>query len=216
MFQKNKYICLSLLAVLVVSTTISCATPAPKEKDENFLGDFNPVQLENLMALTYNSVSGIKPLEVRAYLVPRTNTVELYFRILTNEIALVLDKQTRDLIKSSAEQYLSLYESDSLKRQNPSKKNAYVTGTMSLGWGLINAYRYTEAPFWTNYKIIDEKPYFMLYCLPTPDVNDSSAYSPLVEIYFSPSLLHDYLELAEQENLKSIVDEFNTKAYTFE
>jgi hypothetical protein len=201
---------------IVIMSLVSCATPQPKDRGEDFLGDFNPIQLSNLMGLTYNSVSGIKPVEIRSYLVPRTNPVELYFRDFANEIGLVLDKKTRDQIKRAAEEYLSSYENNKLADQKPAKENAFIKGSMSLGWGILNASRYTVAPYRVNYKFIDNKPYFLLYINPTPDVDDSSAYSPLVELYMSPSQLHIFLDLTEQTKLEAIVAEYNTKAYTFE
>jgi hypothetical protein len=56
----------------------------------------------------------------------------------------------------------------------------------------------------------------MINLNPAPDPNDTSAYSPSVNMYLSPSLLQDYLELTDQTYLESIVTEYNSKAYTFE
>ncbi|HOS29713.1 MAG TPA: hypothetical protein PLR39_02825 [Treponemataceae bacterium] len=213
MFKKH----MSAAAVLLCSLVflVSCVTPAPNPKDDNFLGDFNPIQIDNLMALN-NAVSGIKPVEIRTYLVPRTNTVELYFRIFANEIALVIDKKARDQIRTSAQEYLALYEANSLKIQEPSKKNAWLKGTMSIGWGVLSPVRFTTAPFWTNYEYLEEKPYFLLYLNPTPDLNDAAAYSPVVELYLSPAQVREFLDVTDQERLESIVEEYNKRAYTFE
>lgn len=216
MLKKNYKILLCVLLSLCILSAVSCVTSVPEEKDVNFLGDFNPIQLENLMALTHSNAGGIKPVEIRAYLVPRTNTVELYFRIFANEIALVLDKKTRDLIKVSAEEYLALYEADNLPVREPSKKNAFIKGSVSVAWGLLSPVRNTTAPFFTNYEYLDNKPYFMINLNPAPDANDTAAYSPSVNMYLSPSLLQDYLELTDQTYLESIVTEYNSKAYTFE
>lgn len=216
MIKKMKFGFSVLLLIVCFVVAVSCVTPAPEEKDVNFLGDFNPVQLENLMALTHSNVGGIKPVEIRAHLIPRTNTVELYFRFLANEIALVLDKKTRDQLKSSAEEYLALYKSDNLPDLDSSRKNAFIKGEVSIGWGLLSPVRNTIAPFWTNYEYLENKPYFKFHINPTADSNDTSAYSPSVDVYFSPSLLQDYLTLTDQAYLESIVAEYNSKAYTFE
>ncbi|HQL06046.1 MAG TPA: hypothetical protein PLU33_13010 [Treponemataceae bacterium] len=213
MFKKHMYAAALLLCLFLF--LVSCVSPAPKVKGDNFLGDFNPIQLDNLMAL-HNAINGIKPVEIRTYLVPRTNTVELYFRIFANEIALVLDKKTRDMIRSSIQDYLNLYEKNSLTVQKPSKKNAFVKGSMSIGWGVLSPVRYTTAPFWTNYEYLEEKPYFLLYLNPTPDSNDASAYSPVVKLYLSPAQVREFLDVTDQSRLESIVDEYNTRAYTFE
>ena len=59
------------------------------ETEPAFLGDFDPVRLENVMAL--RSVLGkIKPTEIRLYLVPRTNVVEAHFRDGANAVVLKL------------------------------------------------------------------------------------------------------------------------------
>ncbi|NLD48040.1 MAG: hypothetical protein GX660_12745 [Clostridiaceae bacterium] len=212
----KKHMCAAALFLCISSLfLLSCVTPGPKDNGDNFLGDFNPIQLENLMVLN-NALSGLKPVEVRTYLVPRTNTVELYFRIFANEIALVLDKKTRDLIRASAEEYLSLYEKNSLTDQKPSKKNAFDKGLMSIGWGVLNPVRYTTAPFWTNYEFLEERPYFLLHVNPTPDSDDASAYSPVVDLYLSPAQVREFLDLTDQARLESIVADYNLRAYTFE
>ena len=66
------------------------------EKSSDFIGDFGPIQMENLMVLQ-KSKGSVKPKEIKSvYLIPRTNSIELQFRDGLNIICIILDKTERD------------------------------------------------------------------------------------------------------------------------
>jgi len=205
-----------LFTIFLVSFFFSCKT-APKEKpvDPNFLGDYAPIQFENLMGVSYNAKK-IKPLEIKAFFVPRMNTVELYFRLGINSMALVLDQETRETLLDSIYAYLEDYQEERfLPNYIPTKENVYKNGKLSISWGLLSpGYTASDSPFRTNYKNLDAKPYFYIYIQPSPD-DKKENYSPKTEFYFSPSQLEALVEVLEQENLQAYIDELDTKAYGF-
>ena len=199
---------------------LSCAGHKPKEKviDPNFVRDFDPLKMEDVIALSYSAAGGLKPLEIRSYFVPRNNNIELYFRSSINEIALVLSLENRDLIRLGAETYLTSCSEESSPLNNPNQKNAIASGKTSMGWGVLGLANTAEnVPFWINYKYLEEgRPYFMMSFSPSSSKDDASIYSPSVQVYFSPSQLNSFLEIIDQIYLESLVDELNVKAFTFE
>lgn len=207
---------LTLTSFLLVFALFSCKT-APKEEivDPNFLGDYAPIELENLMGVSYGD-SKIKPLEIKAYFVPRNNNVELYFRLGINKIALVLNQKTRESLLSSIYAYLEDYQEDRLRSTyTPTKENAYAVSEISLSWGLLGpSYTATKAEYRTNYKNLNKKPYFYIYIKPSPDT-EKEHYSPKLEFYFSPSQLEAVVEALDQENLEVYIEELNKKAFEF-
>lgn len=218
MIKKN---CKSIALFLLCSVLLlSCAGSKPKEKavDPDFIGDFDPLKLEDFIALSYSKAGGLKPLEADMYFIPRNNNVELYFRSSANKIALVLSLENRDIIRSGAEYYLSAYSEENLPQRIPDKKNAVITGKTSLSWGLLGpGYTAEDVPFWINYNYLEEgRPYFMINFSPSKAQGDDSNFSPSVQVYFSPSQLNNFLEIIEQKHLESYVDELKVKAFTFE
>jgi len=212
----SKKVIFLLFTIFLVSFFFSCNT-TPKEKpiDPNFLGDYAPIQFENLMGVSYNTKK-IKPLEIKAFFVPRMNTVELYFHLGINSIALVLDQEAREILLDSIYAYLLDYQEERfLPNYVPTKENVYKNGKLSISWGLLSpGYTASDSPFRTNYKNLDAKPYFYIYIQPSPD-DKKENYSPKTEFYFSPSQLEALVEVLEQENLQAYIDELDTKAYGF-
>lgn len=216
----NKKMCKVLTLLLCTVLVFSCAGNKPKEKkyDPNFIGDYDPLRLENFIALTYSAAGGLKPLEANLYFVPRSNNVEMYFRSSINEIAWVLSPENRDTIRTGAEAYVTAYREENLSEIKPNEKNAFISGTTSLAWGVLApVHTAEEVPFWINYSYLEAgKPYFMLHFTPARAKDDDSIFSPSVQVYFSPSQLSSFLDLLDQVYLESLVNELNTKAFTFE
>lgn len=212
----QRSILLLFFTIFLIFTLFSCKT-APKEKpiDPNFLGDYAPIQLENLMGVSYSS-GKLKPLEIKAFFVPRNNNVELYFRLGINKIVLVLNQEMRESLLSTIYAYLEDYQADRfLSNYTPSKENAYVESEMSLSWGLLGpSYTASKAKYRTNYKNVDKKPYFYIYMQPSPD-EKKEHYSPKLEFYFSPSQLEAVVESLDQESLQEYIEELDKKAFEF-
>lgn len=190
------------------------AFTAPAMTDE-YLGDFDPVLLKTTMSLQ-KSGKKMKPRELtKSYIVPRTNNIEIHFRTMVNKICFIMNKEERAQLKEAAEQFLNEYETKTIERHKPSKKNAYYTSRCSLWYGLTGLTNGSEiCDYWTNAEIIDKHAYFMIHFTPSRTV-DGKEFTPKVNMYFSPTQLRDFMELLDQEYLNSAVKELRQKAYTY-
>lgn len=197
--------------LLLISLFMGCLSTksVTKEADPNFLGDFNPIQLENFIAGRY-SMGQLKPLEIEAYFVPRNNNLELYFRDGMNKYALILSYEARQAIEKAGQQYLIAYEEGTLVQEKPTEKNATEFAEASLAWGVTGLARSGSTKIYTNHEFLEKgRPYFRITVKQTNDKNDSSTLSPRVEIYFSPALLRTFLENTQQEVFLSQIEEMN-------
>ena len=220
----NVIICIAFTALLTVFA--SCATikggGADKaEADPNFIGDFDPIRLEDAMAL--RKVFGkIKPTVLRLYFVPRTNIVEAHFRDGMNAFVLMFDENARNTIGEAGALYAASYgdyssgTANAMPVRKPTKKNVFNTGSVSVAWGVTAAARNGKSSFRTNYEFLEKnKPYFLLTVEAAVDKEDSSTQSPPVNLYFSPSQLEALFEITDKDALREQVDELNKKAFTF-
>ena len=86
-----------VLGVLMVVLLCSCASTKERVDDPDFLGDYEPMQLEDVMGWV-TLFGNEKPKEIELFFVPRTNRVEMYFRDLQNRICIVLSPEHRQMI----------------------------------------------------------------------------------------------------------------------
>ena len=187
---------------------------APAMTDE-YLGDFDPIKLKTTMSLQ-KSGKKMKPKELTSsYLVPRTNAVEIHFRATVNKICIIMNKDERAKFKAAAEQFLNEYDTKTIERHKPNKKNAYYVSRCSLWYGLSGlASGSSRCDYWTNSEIINKHAYFMIHFTPSR-TDDGKDLTPKETMYFSPTQLRDFLEIFDQEYLNNQVIELREKAYTY-
>ena len=191
------------------------------ETEPACLGDFDPVRLENVMAL--RSMFGkIKPTEIRLYFVPRTNVVEAHFRDGMNAVVLMFTAKQRRSLAEAIDLYTKAYAEytdgnrAAMPDRKPGRKNAFTRGELSVAWGVLGTARTAETEFRTNYEYLEKgKPYFMLTAERADAFDGSNTQSPLVNLYFSPSQLKALSEITRQDVLQKTVDILNEKAYDF-
>lgn len=185
------------------------------ETTDNFLGDYNPFQIENLMVLSKSSNS-VKPKELNNnYLVPRTNTVELQFRNGINAVTVILNKTEREKIIQTCNTFLTQYEERSIPHHNVSSKTAYYNSKCSVYFGVTNASNGTdENDYFVNCEFIDKKPYLVIKFLPTR-CDENSTFTPKVSIYMSPTQIREFISIMNQEHLNELVKTLNEKAYVY-
>ncbi|WP_428769697.1 hypothetical protein V1L52_11200 [Treponema sp. HNW] len=194
---------------------------AEQSADPDFLGDFDPIRLENVMAL--RSVFGkVKPTEIRLYFVPRTNIVEAHLRDGMNAVVLMFTAEQRRTLAQGIELYGNAYAEyaggnrAAMPERKPNRKSSFNRGELSIAWGVIGLARTAETEFRTNYEYLEKgKPYFMLTAESADSSEDSSIQSPRVDLYFSPAQLQTLLEVTEQASLQKQVDILNEKAFAF-
>ena len=133
----NKYF-FFLVFVSILLVFSSCASvPKTKEKDPNFIGDYNPIQLDDLIGIEKTITNKVKPLEYTMYFVPRQNTIEAYYRSGINKYVIILEKYQRDNLAEGITHYLLAYNDENLPRQEGSDNTIFSTGTVSLAWGAV-------------------------------------------------------------------------------
>ena len=213
-----------LYLILCVSLLLTACTSTKTEKpipDPNFIADFDPIQLDNIMCIQ-ESFGKIKPIELEAYFIPRANIIEVHFKKGMNNICFLFDSQEREKLFEGITLYASdieKYREDSrtaLPAREATRDNYYTEGTMSIAWGVIGFPHNNTTTFQTNYKYLEtNKPYFELKAERTTAKDDPDIYSPNTRIYFSPTHLETLCENMAQETLQALVDEKLEEAFAF-
>ncbi len=236
-----KYIMKNTIAVISAATlsfmVISCASKASEDYNadydyreesyefingtepvstENFLANIDPVELGNIYFLHRNGKK-LTPKEVRnAYLVPRTNAVELHLHDGVNNLIIIWRKAERDKILDTCRTFLQQYDEKTLPHTKVNRKNAYFNSTCSLWYGVLTASNGCEKnKYYMITEFIDKRPYLLLRFSPTQATSGGNQYSPKVSLYMSPSQIRDFLEVMDQQNLEAVIEENKKKAYTY-
>ena len=186
------------------------------EMSDDFLGNFNPIQLDSKVALVKQmSKLSVKQLDDN-YLNPKKNTIEITFRYGVNVTTIILNKAERDKIKEAAEQFLADYESKTLKRQKPNSKTAYFKSKCTLYWGVLSDSNVSyKNAYFANHEFINKRAYFLLHFIPSETKKGGDTYTPKTVLYFSPTQLRDFIELLDQDYLNAQVKSLRDKAYTY-
>lgn len=205
------------LCVLSVLTLFSCSsTKKEVEPDPDFLGDYEPIQLENAMGWV-TLFGKEKPKEIELHFVPRTNRVEMYFRDLQNRVCIILTPEHRQMMTDAALQFMAEQEAGNMPDRKANAKNSYSQAVCTVGWGVTGIARTTnKSKLQFNYEYFnDKRPYFLIKALPAPDREEPDVYSPTIEVYFSPAQLEALYEILNQEALQALVNELDEKAYAY-
>lgn len=205
------------LSVLCVLTLFSCSsTKKEVERDPDFLGDYEPIRLEDAMGWV-TLFGKEKPKEIELYFVPRTNRVEMYFRDLQNRVCIILTPEHRQMMTDAAVQFMTEQEAGNMPDRKANSKNCYAQSVCTVGWGVTGVGRVTNtSKLQFNYEYFnDKRPYFLLKALPAPDREENDVYSPTIEVYFSPAQLEAIYEILNQDALQVLVDELDEKAYAY-
>lgn len=213
----SENVLLSIFLCFMCMFVFSCvSTPKEiRESNPNFLGDFEPFYLGEVLCLSGSTLGNIKPLEVHLYFAPRTNDIQARFRSGMNNICLTWTPEERERLNSSIEKYIALYSGDKkMENRKPTKKNAFEVGKIEILWGLSGYTRDTLANYFTNYQYLEEnKPYFKINVSATPYAEEEHVSSPSVELFFSPSQLETLIELTDYELILEKLKELQTAAY---
>lgn len=182
---------------------------------ENFLGDYDPIEMEELMFLQ-KSKKAMKPRQIRSvYLVPRNNTVELRFRDSANEVIIALNQNDRTKIIEACQLFLEQYEEKTLPHQKVNSKTAYYKGRCNTWYGVLSAATgCSKTDYYVNCEFINKRPYLILAFLPSR-TDDGRSFTPKVTLYMSPTQIETFIQQMNQENLNSYVQTLDKKAYTY-
>ncbi len=211
----------ALIALLAIILCASCASNSTEvEVDPNFIGDYGPIQLENILCIR-ESFGKLVPTEIEVYFIPRTNVVEMYLRDGMTAYVLLFEGDERKEVEEGITLYAKAYaahvdgDETALVDREPNRKNNFNEGTMSVSWGVASTAKNNGTTFQTNYKYLEKnRPYFELMVEKTKD-KDSDAYSPVLRLYFSPTHLENIIELLDQGSLEAMVAELENEAFAF-
>lgn len=213
----SENVLLSIFLCFMCMFVFSCvSTPKEiRESNPNFLGDFEPFYLGEVLCLSGSTLGNIKPLEVHLYFAPRTNDIQARFRSGMNNICLTWTPEERERLNSSIEKYIALYSGDKkMENRKPTKKNAFEVGKIEILWGLSGYTRDTLANYFTNYQYLEEnKPYFLLRVKATPTTDEEYVSSPTVNLYFTPSQLEALIAAVDTDIIMEKLNEIEAKAY---
>lgn len=213
----------SVFALFVASILLSSclSTSRTYEEDRNYLGDFDPIQLENVFGVR-ESGGKLKPVEIRLFFIPRTNNIEAYLRDGSTAYILIFERQERDALVDGIMAYIQAYatyadgNTRSLPTREANRKNYFTTGTMSVSWGIANPARNNTSTFQTNYMYLEKnRPYFELMVESTIDTDEPAVTSPVLRLYFTPIQLEAFLIQIDQENLEKLVYNLEDAAFSF-
>ena len=195
------------------STTLSTASVT---RYPTSLGDFDPIQMDEIFAMTL-SFGKLKVKQItKFYLVPRSNTVEIYYRAGANSLCMIFNQQAREGIIKAAQTFLEKQETQTLVDEKPATANSFYSGLCDVWWGVASPSNGSKnAKFHTNCKFIDGLPYFVIRFASAPSTTAQSAYSPYEELYFSPAQSREFCAQLDQENLQALADEVAVKAYAY-
>lgn len=191
------------------------STIVSPEVSNTFLGDFDPIQMQDLMFLQ-KTKNTVKPKEIKSvYLVPRTNTIELCFRDTVNEITICWNKTEREKIIEACNTFLKQYEERTVPHHKINDKTAYVKSKAPLWFGVLGSnITCQNTDYYVNCEFIDKKPYLLIKYVPSR-TDDGKSFTPSLSLYMSPTQIREFLEIIKQENLEEMVKKLNDKAYTY-
>ena len=205
------------LLMLLSLTLFSCTTTDTnvETEDPNFLGNFDPFYLDEVMCLSETTFGNTKPISVYLYFVPRTNSVQAKFKDGMNNVLLVWTKEQRDVLMSSITKYgEAINGAEKMEVRKPTDKNAFDKGKVDIYWGVGGYTRNTVANYFTNYQYLEEnKPYFLLRVKATPTTDEEYVSSPTVNLYFTPSQLEALIAAVDTDVIMEKLNEIEAKAY---
>lgn len=217
--KKSLFIALLATTILLSFTLsfVSCnSTPKQKPVNPNFLGDFEPFSLGEVMCLATENFGKLKPAQLNLYFSPRTNTIFIRTKVNLNKIEFSTTREDAQKIETAVQKYMETYNSKNFEDRKPTTKNHYDTGKFFLSWGVLGYSRSVDAPYNLNYEIKDSKPYFRIKfeAVDVPDEDNVS--SPNIAFYFSPNQLETLFQVADYNEILAKVDELNKATYDFD
>lgn len=194
----------------------SCATKKVSVvEDPNYLGNFDPFFIGNVMCLSSTTFGNTKPTTIDLYFAPRSNSIQSIFKDGMNNLCLFWTPEERENLVSSIEDYMVAYNGDvKMEDRKPKPKNAFINSKIEIFWGLGGFTRNTLANYYTNYEYLEEnKPYFKINVSATPYPEEEHVSSPTVELYFSPSQLENLIATTDYETIMEQFAALEKEAY---
>ncbi len=208
---------LIIVAVLILCIFAGCTTtqktPQIREPDDHYLGDFNPFQLENAMCVTKGFSGSLNPCEIEMYFAPRKNTVEAHFSYGIDKVAIVFNLEERNALYEGIMAYMEAFNAGDMPVRAPDRKNYLTRSPVTVSWGVFGLAYTADTYVRVNYEYTEPGKPYMVATFENAKAKDDDAYSPVMNLYFSPSQLEALCEIVNQDEFQSRVDELNRQAF---
>ena len=208
----------SILILLTIFMLTSCASKEKpvRVRDETFVADVPSFKVGVLHLYSSFSLNRPKVNDFQVTFYPRSNYIYIKGRIGADIVDIGFSYNERKSLEQAKDAYLAAYEQGTLKKEKPTKKNAFSKGTARFFWGTFGANNETVAPYYTNVQyILDNKPYFRILFEQTKELEDPEKSSPRINLYISPAQWEQIMEMCNQETLEAQTDEIVLQADAF-
>ena len=207
---------LSTLIIILFSGCASKEKPV-RVRDENFVADVPYFKVGVVHLYSSFSLNKPKVHDFQVTFYPRSNYLYITGRIGADIVDIGFSYNERKSLAQAKDAYLEAFKKGQLKKEKPTKKNAFSSGTVRFFWGTFAANNETVAKYYTNVQyILDDKPYFRILFEQTKELEDPDKTSPRMNFYISPAQWEQIMEMCNQEVLEARTDEIVAQADAFE
>ena len=205
-----------LLSVLIAFTSCASKEKPPRERDETFIANINPFEVETYHVYATVNIGKPKVSDFYVTFAPRTNYLFIKARLGIDVVRIGFSYEDRMMINDAVNQYLEAYENGTIPDVKPTKKNAYSKGTVLFEWGATGLAHQVVTNYRTNAQYLEpNKPYFLISIDSKAEEGTDHVSSPRIGIYISPSQWENIIEKCSQENLEAMTDEILAEAEAF-
>lgn len=212
----KKNLC-KILASLLILLSFSCKS-TPK-RDKNFLGDFNAVNLDKMMAaIVPRTKSELSPREISFVFEPKTNILSFHHKYMGDNIWISLNYEERQTMIAAINAYLEAFKKGELTAENNKKKAFFGKTPSYMRWGLLGLVHEAKPALRFEYQLMGQKqlPYFILATASQKALGNDEANSIAIRIALSPAKCQEFLLRLDQNNLLEIVNELQADFEKFD
>lgn len=204
----KKIALLLLTAVLLVSCGTTRKIPRVKDKiDYVKMGKYDPVELgSGTMRLKKLVANELEAKEFSVMLYPRDGTAGILYRKMPNKERLLLDKDARDAVTKSYQEYLKDFENKKLDKGKKKFEPAYEYARAKVEWGPIQYSSYADPRIVMGYMFVGKSPYFCIK-VPNTQSDQNKGDSPIQYggniLYFTRSQGLDLVTALSDEEIQA-------------
>lgn len=209
----KKVALLLLTSVLIVSCGTTRKIPRVKDKiDTVKMGKYDPVELgSGTMRLKRLVSSELEAKEFSVMLYPRDGTAGILYRKMPNKERLLLDKDARDAVIKSYQEYLKDFEGKKLDRSKKKFVPAYEYARVKVEWGPVQYSSYADPRIVMGYVFVGKSPYFCIK-VPNTESDQNKGDTPISYggniLYFTRSQGQDLVNALSDEEIREALNSF--------
>ena len=209
----KKVALLLLTSVLIVSCGTTRKIPRVKDKiDTVKMGKYDPVELgSGTMRLKRLVSSELEAKEFSVMLYPRDGTAGILYRKMPNKERLLLDKDARDAVIKSYQEYLKDFEGKKLDRSKKKFEPAYEYARAKVEWGPVQYSSYADPRIVMGYVFVGKSPYFCIK-VPNTESDQNKGDTPISYggniLYFTRSQGQDLVNALSDEEIREALNSF--------